>query len=190
MKEERIIRVVVAAAIMLCLHSPLSYAHDLVWPGEKLKTLYPQAVSFEQKNLYVSDEQKASIEKALGSRLQEEDMKPSIYFAVVKADAGSTPRKAAAIVFIDAAGQNGKVEIGVVVNGKSEISRILIFENNESPKIIQQAFIRQFEGKKASDPFRIGSDIAAPAGTEKTAEAIASGARRGLLIINEMFRRK
>ena len=42
-----------------------SYAHDIVWPGEKLKALYPQAVSFEQKNLYISDDQRSSIEKRL-----------------------------------------------------------------------------------------------------------------------------
>lgn len=47
----------------------LSYAHDLVWPGGKLKILFPQATSFEQKNLYVSDEKKAVLEKALGARL-------------------------------------------------------------------------------------------------------------------------
>ena len=61
-----------------------SYAHDLVWPGEKLKILFPQATSFEQKNLYVSDEKKAFIEKDLGGRLPEEDLKPSIYLAIVK----------------------------------------------------------------------------------------------------------
>jgi len=189
MKQERIAKAIVLAAIMLCLYTS-SFAHDLEWPGEKLKALFPQAVSFEQKNLYVSDEQKVSIENALGSRLREEDMKPSIYFALVKANADSPPHKAAAILFIDAIGDGGKIEIGLVVSGKGEMMNIQIFENNESPKITKQAFLRQFEGKKSTDPFKVGSDIAAPAGTDKSAQAIASGARRGLLIINEMFRKK
>jgi hypothetical protein len=93
-------------------------------------------------------------------------------------------------MFIDAYGEGGKIEMGVVVSGRGELVKIRLFENKESPELAQQAFLGQFEGKKATDPFRSGADIAAPAGTNKSAQAIASGARRGLLIINEMFRKK
>lgn len=167
-----------------------SFAHDLVWPGEKLKVLFPQAEFFEQKNLYVSDEQKASLEKALGGRLPEEDLKPSIYFAIVRNMPDAPPRKAGAIIFIDGHGDGGKIEMGVVVSGKGELMKVQIFENKESPKLLEPAFLRQFEGKKASDPFKTGDDIKAPAGTDKAAQSIASGARRGLFIINELFRMK
>ena len=165
-------------------------AHDLVWPGEKLKTLFPKAESFEQKNLHVSDEQKSVIEKTLGSRLPEEDLKPSIYFAVVKDRPETAPKKAAAIIFIDAYGEGGKIEMGVVVNGKGELVKIHLFENKEPERITQQAFSKQFEGKKASEAFRVGTDITAPRSAEKSAQAVASGARRGMLIINELFRKK
>lgn len=180
----------VLLTILLSGINSISRAHDLVWPGEKLKALFPQAESFEQKNLYVSDEQKANIEKTLGSRLQEEDMKPSIYLAVVRASAGAPPRKAAAMMFIDAHGDGGKIEMGVVVSGKGDLMKIHLFENRESDKLLQASFLKQFESKKASDPFKAGNDIKAPAGLEKPAQAIASGAKRGLLIINEMFRKK
>lgn len=178
----------VIAAVFLS--TSYSFAHDLVWPGEKLKALFPQAESFEQKNLYVSDEQRSRIEKTLGSRLPEEDMKPSIYLAVVRSAPDSPPKKAAAMMFIDAYGEGGKIELGVVVSGNGELMKVHIFENKESDKLVQQTFLRQFEGKKASDPFAAGNDIKAPAGKDKPAQAIASGARRGLLIINEMFRKK
>ncbi len=42
------------ACLVVILHAA-AYGHDLVWPGEKLRILYPEAVYFEQKNLYVSD---------------------------------------------------------------------------------------------------------------------------------------
>jgi hypothetical protein len=164
----------------------LSPAHDLVWPGEKLKTMFPQAESFDQKNLYVSDEQRSRIEHALGSKLPEEDLKPSIYLAVVRNSPDSPPRKAAAMMFIDAYGEGGKIEMGVVVGGKGDIMKILVFENNESSEVTSDAFLKQLEGKKASDSF----SVKAPAGREKPAQAIAAGAKRGLLIINEMFRKK
>lgn len=161
-----------------------------LWPAEKLKALFPQAASFEQKNLYMSDEHRSSIEKVLGSRLPEEDLKPSIYFAIIRTGADSPPRKAAAIMFVDVAGEGGKIEMGVAVSGNGELMKVILFENKETEKVTRPSFIKQFEGKKASEPFKVGTDISALTGSEKSAEAIASGARRGLLIINEMFRKK
>lgn len=189
MKTE--MRIILLSTVSLLIFTiQVIFAHDLVWPGEKLKILYPQAESFEQKNLYVSDEQRSRIEKMLGSRLPEEDLKPSIYLAVVRSGPDSTLRKTGAIMFIDAYGEAGKIEMGVVVSGKGEIMKIKIFENMESLKLTEPFFLRQFEGKKASDPFGVGKDISAPQGTEKSSQAIASGAQRGLVIINEMFRKK
>ncbi len=179
-----------AAFVSVILISSLSYAHDLVWPGEKLKTLYPSAVSIEQKNLYVSDGQRAIIEKTLGGRLHEEDLRPSIYFAVVKDHPETPPKKAAAIIFIDAQGEGGKIEMGVVVSGQGELMKVDLFENKEPEAINQTVFLKQFKGKKASELFKVGTDITAPRGIEKSAQAVASGARRGILIINEMFRKK
>lgn len=167
-----------------------SFSHDLVFPSEKLKMLFPQAQSFEQKNLYISDEQRAKIEGQLKSRLPEEDLKPSIYLAIVK-DRPETPsKKAAAIIFIDAQGEGGKIEMGVVVNGKGELIKVHLFENKEPEAISRPAFLKQFEGKKASDPFKAGTDITATGASLKSAQAVASGARRGLLVINELFRKK
>ncbi|HSB30161.1 MAG TPA: hypothetical protein VLD55_01015 [Candidatus Sulfobium mesophilum] len=179
-----------AAIILVLLISSLSYAHDLVWPGEKLKILYPGAVSFEQKNLYVSDEQKTVIEIILGGRLPEEDLRPSIYLAVVKDRPETPPKKAAAIIFIDAQGEGGKIEMGVVVSGQGELMKVHLFENKEPEAINQTVFLKQFKGKKASDLFKVGTDITAPRGLAKSAQDVASGARRGILIINEMFRKK
>lgn len=184
----------IAVAAVFCINAffltSASFAHDLIWPGEKLKILFPEAVSFEQKNLYVSDAQRSQIEKTLGSRLPDEDLKPSIYLAVVQSSPGSQPRKAAAMMFIDAYGEGGKIEMGVVVNGKGDLVKIQIFENNEPEILSQKEFLKQFEGKKASSPFKTGVDITAPPGKDRSAQAIASGARRGMLIINELFKRK
>ncbi|MBI5635234.1 MAG: hypothetical protein HZA15_17345, partial [Nitrospirae bacterium] len=152
----RAIMSAVSLLIFLSLYMPVSYSHDLVWPGDKLKVLFPQAVSFEQKNLYVSDEQRANIEKALGVKLPDEDLKPSIYFAVVRNTPDAAVRKAGAIMFIDAQGDGGKIEIGVVVSSRGDLVKVLIFENKESSKVTDPTFLKQFEGKRASDLFKTG----------------------------------
>ena len=185
----------IACAIVLSLtiilfDAGVSFSHDLFFPAEKLKTLFPQAQSFEQKNLYISDVQKADLEKELGSSLPIEDLKPSVYFAIVRQGQDARPRKEAVIMFVDASGEGSKIEIGIVVSGKGELVRVHLFENKE-PKLLSEAdFLKQFDGKKPSDSFTVGRDITAPHGAEKSAQAIASGARRGLLIINELFRKR
>ncbi len=191
MKKIKLIQTAIwinATAVILL--AGMALPHDAVFPAEKLKALFPQAQSFEQKNLYVSDEQRSRIEEMLGSRLPEEDLKPSIYLAIVKSDPDARPRKAAAMMFIDAYGEAGKIEMGVVVSGKGDLLGLRIFENDESPGVSQQTFLRQFEGKKASDAFAVGKDITAPPDSAKAAQAIASGAKRGITIINELFRKR
>jgi len=189
-KWKSILTALCVSTITLFFNAGAAFSHDLVFPAEKLKTLFPLAQSFEQKNLYISDEQRAKIEGPLKSRLPEEDLKPSIYLAIVKDSPETPPRKAAAIIFIDAQGEGGKIEMGVVVGGKGDIIKVRIFENRESPKLLDQSFLKQFEGKKAADSFKVGSDITAPDAAAKSAQTIASGAKRGILIINEMFRKK
>ncbi len=93
-------------------------------------------------------------------------------------------------MFIDAHGEGGKIEMGVVVNGRGELLNGRLFENKESGKLSEPGFLRQFEGKKVSDSFKVGRDITAPKTVEKSAQAVASGARRGLVIIDEMFRKR
>ncbi len=185
-----ILTVIGVSTTIIFFHAKASFSHDLVFPAEKLKTLFPLAQSFEQKNLYISDQQKAVLESKLGGSLREEDLKPSIYFAVVKTGPEARPHKAAAILFVDALGEGGKIEMGIVVSGKGELIQVHIFENKEPEKLSRPDFLKQFEGKKTSDKFQVGSDIHAPSGTERSAQAIASGARRGLLIIEELFRKK
>lgn len=176
--------------VPVCSVMEPAYGHDTVWPGEKLQAMYPAAQSFEQRNLYVSDTQKARIEAVLGATLPEEDLKPSIYLAVVRKDVDDRPRREAILLFIDAQGQGGVVETGIVVNTRGELAAVRIFENREPEAIRGKSFLDQFAGKTAAAPFAVGQDIAAPPGLEKTAQAIASGARRGLLIVDELFRRK
>lgn len=176
--------------LMITLYPYVSSGHDPVWPGEKLKALFPGAESFEQKNLYVTDQQRNNIEDALGEKLPEEDLQPSIYLAITRNSPDAPLKKVAAIIFIDAYGKGGKIEMGVVVSGKGDLEKVLIFENHEAASVSQPEFLGQFSGKKEDAPFKTGDDVVSPAGEENTAQAIASGARRGMLIINEMFRRK
>jgi len=50
---------------ILLMFFGMATAHDTVWPGDKLEKLAPEAISFEQKNLYLSDVQKKTLRLSL-----------------------------------------------------------------------------------------------------------------------------
>jgi len=76
--------------------------------------------------------------------------------------------------------------MGVVDNGKGEIMRVHLFENKEPESIKLPAFLKQFEGKKEADPFKVGTDITAMGTSLKSAQAVASMALLAvaLMVVN------
>jgi hypothetical protein len=190
MKLLAVVTLLHSLILTLFLGAAPSSAHDTVWPGDKLKTLAPAAESFEQRNLYVSDLQRQRLETALGTTLPAEDLKPSLYFSIVRNTADGPARRSEVILFIDALGQHGKIETGVVITSKGRLARVRLFENQESPLLANEAFLAQFNGKGPADPLVVGQDIKAPAGQEESATAIAAGVRRGLLLVAELFKKR
>lgn len=184
--------VCVGVWLMISFIAPPAFCHDAVWPGEKLKTLVPQASSFEQRNLYVSTSQQKFIEEALGGiNLPPEDLKPSVYFAVIKEGPNDKPRRSAVILFVDAKGVNGEIETAIVIDTKSRLLQLHIFENSESPTLSSVEFLGQFTGKVYSDAFVLGQDLTMVKGLNPAnGQAVASGAKRGMVIVNELFRRR
>jgi hypothetical protein len=176
-------------ATLILFSSYEAFGIHPVWPGNKLKIIFPGAVSFEQKKLFILDEQEQRIEEMLGFQVRDEDLWPSIYLAVQRKTPDERPKKVAAIIFVKAYGEGGKIELGVVVGRKGTLVRVHIFENNEPEVIASTDFLEQFKGKKAGDSFQVGRDIVSPEKHKRSAQAIASGAKKGLVIINEMLRR-
>jgi len=180
----------VCLVIFLLAAVDLAMAHDTVWPGDKLQILAPAAASFEQRNLYLADQQRQRLEAALGTALPVEDLQPSIYFSIVKKTPDGPSKRDEVILFVDADGKEGKIEIGSVITGQGRLARVHLFENKEDQSLVAADFLGQFSGKSAAEPFVVGRDITAPAGQEESARAIAAAVRRSLLLVEELFRRR
>jgi hypothetical protein len=176
-------------ATLILFSSYEAFGIHPVWPGNKLKIIFPGAVSFEQKKLFILDEQEQRIEEMLGFQVRDEDLWPSIYLAVQRKTPDERPKKVAAIIFVKAKSEGGKIDLGVVVGRKGNLLRVHIFENNGHEVIVSTDFLEQFKGKKAGDLFQVGRDIVSPEKHKRSFQAIASGAKKGLVIINEMLSR-
>ncbi len=159
------------------LSASISQAHQQSWPGKRLAETSPQAKSFTKKQLTLSPAQTAWIEKNLGEAIRVEDKTPVFY-------SGNDESKKVVtyVLFLDAVGANGKVELGVAVSPGGAVLNTVLFEHSEGKGLEAGAFLSQFNGKTATDKFKVGADIKAPSGNEKAAQAIASSIRRGLLM--------
>ena len=104
--------------ISLGLAPVLAEAHQRSWPGKRLAEALPEAKKFSQKQVALGTAQVEWIEKTLGSRIGTEDRNATFYVAT---DAGG--RSVGVVFFLDVAGENGKVEMGVAMTPSGGVQR-------------------------------------------------------------------
>ncbi len=166
--------------IFLCaLFAPhTANAHQRTWPGKRLAEVMPSASKFTERAVTLRADQVAWVEKSLGEGIRTEDKTPSFYVGVD--DKG---RSIGVVVFVDATGDNGKIEIGVAIDPSGAVMKVSMFEHSESGAVSSKEYLGEFTGKKAGDKFKLGEDVKAPSGGGKAGQAIATATRRALLLV-------
>jgi hypothetical protein len=139
----------------------------------------------------ITDAQKQKIEKRLGSPLDADETQFK-YFPVFKGT-----KRAGTVMTHVGKGQFGAIEVVVaVVKGDSGpiIKDVRIQRDREKAKAALRGkeFLDQFKGMSANDNFRISNDEsglkpAAP-GAEKASQAVATAARKLLIVYDELGR--
>lgn len=165
------------SAAVLALAALSATAHDRTWPGQKLAKALPEAKSFVQRISSLDPAQVAWAEKALGEPLRTEDKAPVFYVG-----AGKDGRSVGVVTFLDASGENGKIELGVALDPAGRIVRVTLFEHGESGGVEDRAFLDQLVGKTAASPLKIGVDLRTNDDIKRSGQAIASAAKRGALL--------
>lgn len=163
--------------VALALVAGPASAHQRSWPGKRLAETFPEAQKFTLKQVVLTPDQVSWIEKNLGEAVRTEDRSPTFYVAT-----GKEGRSAGVVLFLDAAGTNGKIELGLSVDPEGKVLRVVLFENAESSAVTSESFLSQFKGKKAADKLEVGEDVDAPSGNERGAQILATAVRRGLLL--------
>ncbi|MBI5743584.1 MAG: hypothetical protein HY952_03460 [Elusimicrobia bacterium] len=158
-------------ALGLMLLAQAAPAHDRAWPGKRLASLWPEAAKFTSKQINLSAAQTAQLE-ADGVTLGAEDKSPLFYFAGA-AGKGKTARTLGIILFIDAYGANGNMEISVGMTADGTVKELNIWEHSENKSVAADEFLKQFLGKKNSDSFKAGTDYKPAEGAQKASAAVA-----------------
>jgi Na+-translocating ferredoxin:NAD+ oxidoreductase RnfG subunit len=190
-------RILMSAAVLfsaiLVLWASSVWTHESAWPGKRLAEVFPKAKKFKARQVTLTAEQIARLEKETGSTIEGEDKEPTFYIAYGPVEGGKSGelQPMGAVVFIDAVGQHGNMEVNVAITPKGTLQSVSLWKHQESKQLESQEFLKQFEGdKKAADAFQVGKDITAVPGAEKASQAMATAAKRGLLMFQEVFGKK
>ncbi len=185
MRFHKIITLILLVLFLASFVMEVASAHQRSWPGKRLAQVIPEATGFISRQVTLSSEQTAAVEKSLGEPLKLEDKSPIFYFAQKQTD-GKTER-IGTVLFVDAIGEKGAMEVGVGIDKKGQVVRVVIFEHREDARIGDEFFLKQFVGKTYGAPFLVGKDIQGIEGSEITIQALATGIRKALLITQEVF---
>jgi len=178
---------------ILVLWTSLVWSHESAWPGKRLAEVFPKAKKFKSRQVTLTAEQIARIEKETGTRIEGEDKTPTFYIAYGPGEDGKSGelQPMGAVVFIDAVGQRGSMEVNVAITPKGTLRAVSLWKHQESKQLESKEFLKQFEGdKKVTDAFQIGKDITPVPGAEKASQSISTAAKRGLLMFREVFGKK
>jgi hypothetical protein len=171
------LRIFILSLMTLTLITTNANAHQKSWPGKKLSETFPDGKNFVQKQVTLNAAQIKWVENGLGEKIRAEDSTPVFYSTTSTAGAASSW-----VVFVDATGANGKIEMGVAFDSSGKVINLAMLDSSESKDVQASSFLKQFVGKVGTEKFKVGEDIRAPEGQSSAAQAIAMGVRRGLLL--------
>lgn len=159
-------------------------AHEVSWPGKRLRKAFLEAEGFKQRQVSLTKSQINFIEKELGEKIGSEDTSPVFYIAY------RGKKVIGVIVFVDAFGEYGKIELSVVMGPNGKVKNVDVWEQSDTRKIQEKPFLNQFIGKKAFEPFEIGKDITPVEDAKISSRAVAKAVKKALLLIYQVFLRR
>ena len=117
------------------------------------------------------------VEEQSGSKVQSND-NPFVYWAVFD----ENHRQLGTLVFVDADGRKGGVELAIGVRSDGTLANVLVQENNEDLPLSSHQFLDQLQGKSIESPLKIVEDIRY-VGNPQSGQAMLNGVRRGMYLL-------
>ncbi len=171
------------ALAFFILSTPLlSSARDTEGSGQKLAAIFPEAKKFVQRDVILTAEQIAAIEKKLGAKLQSEDLKPIFYFLL---DDKNKP--IGLVLFNNIEGPNGVIEGAVGLDIMGKVVKVAVYEHKESSTIAGAEFLKQFIGMGIDDAFEVGVDVEVMEGHAAAANAVALLPKKTVVMSYALF---
>lgn len=171
MKRHRFLLTAGAALI-----ASVALAHPRMTP-DLFKKFWPNAEKTTVRRATLTAAEKREIARALGGAFPRELNDVDVFIV------SSKTSTLGVLANTDVSG----TDIGVAVDpGRKRIVKAYLYATNAATrKLNDPAFLKQFSGKTAADPFRVGRDIKPVAGDPKGSQAIANSVKGSLLFLQK-----
>jgi len=182
MSRRRFVEGVLAGVAWLLLAPSRGHALVYLTPEEALRRLIPEAETFREAPIRLSNSQKSRVEGLLGTAVREETYPSWIAeragLAIAHAVLLNVVGKEQPITFLVAVGADGTVR-GV---------EVLVYRESEGSEIRSGRFIRQFVGKTLAAPLKLGRDIEAISGATLSSRSTAYAVKKSLALVDVVYR--
>jgi Na+-translocating ferredoxin:NAD+ oxidoreductase RnfG subunit len=147
------------------------FAVDYMTGDQAQAALFPEADHFETRSFELTDAEKAQLESKLGLQMRSK-------WAVRVAMHGG--KVIGAAVIDDVLGKFDRITFaaGAGMDGALREVEILSYRESHGQEVRQEGWRKQFAGKTASSPLRVGDDIANISGATLSCSHVADGVRR------------
>lgn len=168
------------ALVAVLLLAGTARAQAVYWDkASLLKDFFANSERVTFKKLTPTAEQRAAIEGRLGAKAP---TALTVYY-------GQTGTHVDGFAIIDQEmGQHEPITFGVLIDPSGAMQRleVLVYREAYGDAVREDRFRRQFKGKRSTDSVRHGADIVAVSGATISSKAMANGARRALILVDEL----
>ena len=154
-------------------------------PAKRLASIFPKAKKFVTKNVALTPEKVASIEKEIGAKLGSKDLLPTFYIAL-----NEDKKPMGLVLFVTVKGPNGAIDGGVGLDMNGKIIKVEVYKHKEASGIAGGKFLKQFIGKGIEDKFLVGEDVKSIVGQQKASQAVTLIPKKMLAMSYALFLKK
>jgi H+/Na+-translocating ferredoxin:NAD+ oxidoreductase subunit G len=157
---------------------------------EAARALFGDGVTYERKNLDLSDAELKQFEQLLRRRT---DIRTYPYLVVSSGaqPPGNSGRLAGHVFLLDVIGQSLPITfaVGVKPDGTAQDIQVMVYRETHGAEIRDRRFRAQFSGKTLKQPLAVGKDVDAITGATISSNSAAYAMRKGLAL-EEILRRR
>ncbi len=153
-----------------------AYAVDYFSDAQAQKVLFPEADEFKKKAVALSDEQRSQIKKISG--VAQRNANPDIWEAKKKGIS-------IGLFFKDeVVGKHEYITYAVAVSPSGNVLgvEIMSYRETHGGEIKQKSWLKNFVGKKISDPFKLDNDVPNITGATLSSRNVLDGVKRLLAV--------
>jgi Na+-translocating ferredoxin:NAD+ oxidoreductase RnfG subunit len=151
---------------------------------QALKLAFPGVKKVKKKKVWLSDTQKAAIQKILGGQFPYNERRVTHYFGL---DEAGTP--VGAMVIGNEIGRNYPITFMVVINPDGSVKdvEVMVYREPHGWEVRFESFMSQFFGRDANDPF---GDINNITGATLSVRSMTKGVKKAVAEFQVIYKDK